>query len=67
MFEPEKIERFETGCDECSESVAANGEWVRASDYDQLLALYRDLQRSFVVGQNQSILGEVERIYPPKQ
>jgi len=55
MFDPEKVERL-SQID--VESVTPVGDfydplYVRAPDYDALLALYRELQRSFVVGQNQ--------------
>lgn len=41
MFDPEKVERFDES-EVYGKKVWAGGEYVLASDYDQLLALYRN-------------------------
>jgi hypothetical protein len=41
MFDPEKVERW----DASDEHVNSTGEFVLASDYDQLLQLYREMLR----------------------
>jgi hypothetical protein len=41
MFDPEKVDRYNTGCDECSEGIDSKGEWILAEAYDQLLELYK--------------------------
>jgi hypothetical protein len=47
MF-PDDVERITSFPDtHCSESIIPSEPLVRASDFDKLLALYRELQRTF--------------------
>lgn len=42
-FDPEKVERFDLDDDVYGNHPDPGGRYVRASDFDQLLALWRDV------------------------
>ena len=52
MFDPERVDRTNI---EDSYGTAPDVEWVLASDYDQLLELYRKLQSDFNQGLRDSM------------
>jgi aspartate/tyrosine/aromatic aminotransferase len=57
-FDPEKIARVNVDCATQSDYASQSGEYVYASDYDQLLALYRE-----AVGKLQ-VIAETHDGYP---
>jgi len=62
MFDPEKVERFDSASIAEDGSIASVTSAVRASDYDQLLSLYREARSSLDAVQQTSPSGFLDAL-----